>query len=149
MKKASIFGASNKRDINPDWFTGMVWMKEISERIGANSQDIYHVHFPKGSRTKMHMHNGPQILIAINGSGSLVTYKKIKTGKRLGIKKIQTINLNSGDMVCIQPKTLHTHGSVSDNVEFSHIAINIQPAGNKYKTDWFESDYITWASKMV
>lgn len=149
MRKASIFDTSNKRDINPDWFTGKVWMTELSKEIEASDHDIYHVHFSNGSRTKLHMHNGPQILIVVNGNGSLVTYKKIKAGKKFGIKKIQTTSLNKGDMVCIQPKTLHTHGSISEDIEFSHIAINVLPTGRKYKTNWFESDYSTWASKMA
>lgn len=142
MKKSNIFGSTDRRSVNPDWFTGKVWMKEISGRIGSKEQDIYHVHFPKGARTKLHVHDGPQILIAVAGSGSLVTYEKTGRGRsKFPIKRIATTRLSRGDTVYIPAGTLHTHGSISDRTEFSHIAINvISPRSSKYRTDWFESD---------
>ena len=150
MTKTNIFGTSDKRDVNPDWFTGKVWMKELSSKIHSKEQDIYHVHFPKGSRTKLHLHDGSQILIAISGKGSLVMYQKSGRKKsNFEIKITQTIKLNKGDIVYIPPKTLHTHGSVSKTVEFSHIAINIHTSKSKYMTSWFESDYKTKAYKMI
>lgn len=151
MKKSNIFGTSDKRSVNPNWFTGKVWMKELSGKIGSKEQDVYHVHFPKCSRTKLHSHNGSQILIAVSGSGSLVMYQRKGTKRsNFDIKKTQTIKLNKGDIVYIPPKTLHTHGSTLKNVEFSHIAINVLPSKNsEYRTDWFESDFETRAFKMI
>ena len=140
MKKSNIFGTSNRRSINPKWFTGKVWMKELSSKIGSKEQDIYHVHFPNGSRTKLHSHNGAQLLIATSGNGSLITFSKQGTQRsEFSIKKTKTIKLNVGDIVYVPPKTLHTHGSISDE-EFSHIAINVLPQNSEYKTEWFESD---------
>ncbi len=151
MKKSNIFGTSDKRSVNPDWFTGKVWMKALSGRIGSKGQDIYHVHFRNGARTKIHSHNGPQLLIAVNGRGSLDTYRRYGTKEsEFGIKKTGTVRLNRGDVVHIPPGSLHTHGSVSRDAEFSHIAINTLPPGKPgYETDWFESDFETRVSRKI
>ena len=142
MKKSNINDTGDKRQVNPNWFTKKTWMKVLSDKIGAKDQDIYHVHFEKGSRTKLHMHNGNQILIAIKGKGSLELFKKIGSKQNeFKIKKIEKISLNQGDIVHIPKQVLHTHGSISDGETFSHIAINILPKKNaEYKTTWYESD---------
>ena len=58
------------------------------------------------------------------------------------IKRTERISLNEGDIVHIPAKTLHTHGSINKEKEFSHIAINILPKKNAaYKTTWYESDF--------
>ena len=50
-------------------------MKVLSEKIKSEDQDIYHVHFEKGSRTKLHFHNGNQVLMAVKGKGSLEIFR--------------------------------------------------------------------------
>ena len=128
MNKTNIKGTNDKRDVNPEWFTGKTWMKVLSEKIKSKDQDIYHVHFQKGSRTKLHYHNGNQVLIGIKGKGSLEIFKRYGTKKSdFKIKKTEKISLNEGDIVHIPANTLHTHGSINKNKEFSHIAINILP----------------------
>ncbi len=151
MEKTNISGTGDKRNVNPNWFTGKTWMKVLSEKIKAKDQDIYHVHFEKGSRTKLHQHNGNQILIGVKGKGSLEIFRKYSTSKNnFKIKKIEKISLNEGDIVHIPAKTLHTHGSMDKEKEFSHIAINILPKKNTiYKTDWYESDFKTKVSKII
>ena len=151
MNKSNIFGKGDQRKVNPEWFTGKTWMKVLSSKINAKDQDIYHVHFEKGSRTKLHMHNGNQILIAIKGKGSLEIFRKTGTKKsNFKIKKIQSIRLNEGDIVHIPAKVLHTHGSTDKKRTFSHIAINILPKKNaEYKTTWYESDYKENVSKII
>ena len=126
-------------------------MKVLSNKINARDQDIYHVHFEKGSRTKLHAHNGNQVLIATKGKGSLEIFKKTGTKKsNFKIKKIQVISLNEGDIVHIPAKILHTHGSIDKKKTFSHIAINILPKKNaEYKTTWYESDFKTSVSKII
>ena len=62
MEKTNISGKGDQRKVNPNWFTGKTWMKVLSEKIKSEDQDIYHVHFEKGSRTKLHSHNGNQVL---------------------------------------------------------------------------------------
>ena len=151
MKKSNISGTGDKRNVNPDWFTNKTWMKVLSEKIKAKDQDIYHVHFENGSRTKLHQHNGNQVLIGVKGKGSLEIFKKYGTSKtNFKIKKIERISLNEGDIVHIPAKTLHTHGSINKKKEFSHIAINIIPKKNSiYKTEWYESNFKTLVSKII
>ena len=151
MEKTSIFGKNDKRQVNPDWFTGKTWMKVLSEKIKSVDQDVYHVHFEKGSRTKLHEHNGNQVLIAVKGKGSLEIFKKYgKNKKEFKIKKKEKITLNEGDIVHIPAKVLHTHGSIDKKKEFSHIAINILPRKNaEYKTVWYESDFKSQVTKII
>jgi quercetin dioxygenase-like cupin family protein len=151
MQKSNINGSTDKREINPDWFTNKTWMKVLSDKIKSKDQDIYHVHFEKGSKTKLHLHNGNQVLIGIKGKGSLEIFKKYgSTKEEFKIKRTEKINLNEGDIVHIPAKTLHTHGSIDKKKEFSHIAINILPKKNSiYKTTWYESDFKNKVSKII
>ena len=151
MKKSNIHGSGDKRKVNPKWFTNKTWMKVLSEKIKSKEHDIYHVHFEKGSKTKLHAHNGNQILIVTNGKGSLDLFRKFGSSKsKFKIKKTQSISLNEGDVVHIPSKTLHTHGSVDKKRKFSHIAINILPRKNSvYKTIWYESDFKTKVTEII
>ncbi len=151
MKKTNIYGSGDQRKVNPEWFTNKTWMKVLSNKIKSQDQDIYHVHFEKGSKTKLHWHNGNQVLIGIKGKGSLEIFKRYGTSKNnFTIKRIERITLNEGDILHIPEKTLHTHGSVDKKKIFSHIAINILPRKNaEYKTVWYESDFKSKVSKII
>lgn len=151
VKKANLFSNSKIRKINPNWFTNKVHMVEISSILNSKEQNIYHVYFENGAKTKVHTHNGNQILIVTKGRGVLETFSKKGNKKdHFGIKKIQRIGLNLGDVVYIQKGTLHTHGSVNKKRLFSHVAINILPARDKeYETIWYESNFKTLASDII
>jgi quercetin dioxygenase-like cupin family protein len=151
MEKINIIGKKDERKINPNWFTNKTWMKVLSKKIKLKEQDMYHVHFENGSRTKLHSHDGNQVLIAIKGKGSLEIFKKYGTSKtNFKIKKIEKIILNKGDVIHIPAQTLHTHGSINRKEEFSHIAINIFAKKNaSYKTIWYESDFKTKVSEII
>ncbi|WP_316504932.1 cupin domain-containing protein [Nitrosopumilus sp.] len=151
MKKSNIFGSGDKRKINQDWFTGKTWMKVLSEKIKSEDQDIYHVHFEKGSRTKIHAHNGNQVLIATKGKGSLEIFRRYGSSKtNFKIKRTEKITLNEGDIAHIPAKVLHTHGSIDKKITFSHVAINIIPRKNAlYNTTWYESDFKSEISKII
>ncbi len=151
MKKSNIYGSRDKRTVNHNWFTGKTWMKVLSNKIKSKEQDIYHVHFEKGSRTKLHSHNGSQILIATKGNGSIEMFRKYGTkNKNFKIKKTKTIKLSEGDIVYIPARNLHTHGSINKKKTFSHIAINILPSKkSKYITDWYESDFKSRATDKI
>lgn len=151
MNKSNIHGTNDKRKVDPNWFTGKTWMKVLSEKIKSKDQDIYHVHFERGSRTKLHAHDGNQVLIATRGKGSLEIFKRYGTSKtNFKIKKTETLRLSEGDIVHIPARTLHTHGSADKKSVFSHIAINIFAKKNTpYKTIWYESDFRTNVSKII
>ena len=151
MKKSNIHGTNDRRKVNPNWFTNKTWMKVLSDKIKSKDQDIYHVHFENGSKTKLHWHNGNQVLIAIKGKGSLEIFRRYGSSKtNFKIRRIEKIVLNQGDIVHIPAKTLHTHGSINKKKTFSHIAINILPKKNStYKTTWYESDFKTKVSEII
>jgi len=138
----NIYSKRKSLKINPQYFTGAVKIKEISSVIKSKEQKVYHVTF-FGSKTKMHSHEGGQILIVTKGQGSLSFYKKIgKEKKKFSIKKTHETRLRPGDVTYIPAKILHTHGSIGRKIVFSHIALNSYPAKNKEpKTTWFESDF--------
>lgn len=146
MRKANINGQSNLRKVDPNWFTGRTWMRSVSDVIGSEGHDMYHVHFESGSRTKLHRHNGNQILMATKGAGSLEVFERRGGGtkSRFAIRRAKTIALSTGDVVHIPAGVLHAHGSVDKRKTFSHVAINAIPVrggGGKYETVWYESDF--------
>ena len=151
VKKVNLFSNSKIRKINPDWFTAKVHMAEISDVIGSKEQNIYHVYFENGAKTKLHVHDGNQILIVTRGNGVLETFSKRGRGKEnFGIRRTKKIALNLGDVAYIKKGTLHTHGSADKKRLFSHIAINILPPKNKkYSTTWYESDFKTLAGNII
>ena len=151
MKKSNIYSVGDRRKINPEWFTNKVRMKDVSSKIKSKEQDIYHVYFQDGAKTKLHLHNGDQILIVTKGLGSLEIFRKYGTRKtNFKIKRTGKISLEEGDIVYIPSNTLHTHGSIDKKRIFSHIAINIHPFRNlEYKTIWYESNFKTNVTKIV
>ena len=151
MKKSNIYTPGDQRKVNPNWFTGRVHMKDISSKIKSKEQGIYHVYFHNGAKTKLHWHNGNQVLIATKGSGNLEIFRRYGTSKNsFKIKRTERISLKEGDTVYIPAKTLHTHGSTNKKKTFSHIAINIlPPRSSEYKTIWYESDFKSNVTKIV
>lgn len=151
MNKSNIYSPGDQRKINPNWFTDKVHMKDISSKIKSKEQGIYHVYFHNGAKTKLHWHNGNQVLIATKGNGSIEMFRRYGTGNNsFKIKRTEKISLKEGDTVYIPAKTLHTHGSVNKKKIFSHIAINIlPPRSSEYKTTWYESDFKSNVTKVV
>ena len=140
MKKSNITSAPIKK-VKNDYFTGSVTLHDISGITKPTEHDIYHVIFKKSARTKLHFHNGGQMLIVTKGKGSLIYYKKTTNGvSKFKISKTKTVNLNSGDVIYIPAKILHTHGSIKKNSVFSHLAVNFYSKNRKPMTIWYESD---------
>ena len=82
MNKSNIYSSGDRRKINPDWFTGRVHMKDVSTKIKSPDQGIYHVYFHNGAKTKLHEHNGNQVLVATKGRGRLEIFKKSGTKRK-------------------------------------------------------------------
>lgn len=149
IKKTNVFAKTRLRKINPKWFTGPVHMTEISDKIKSKGQNIYHVTFEKGAKTKIHIHDGDQILLVTGGNGSLEIFSKHGNKKdQFYIRKTQRTHLASGDIVFIPRRTLHTHGSVKKKHSFSHIAFNII-SGKEFKTIWYESDFKRFVKSTI
>jgi len=146
MSRSNINGRDNQRQVEPDWFTGSVWLKSV---MSSSDQDIYHVHFEDGARTKLHRHNGNQVLIVTAGTGSLQTFEQSDQDSSK-IQRTDTTDLTVGDIVHIPAGTLHTHGSTDRTATFSHIALNIIPKDDStYKTTWYESDFESSIFKII
>jgi len=150
MKKENIFTGGKQKNVKQNYFTGPARIKEFSKSIQSLEQNVYHVTFRDGAITKLHFHEGGQILIVTKGRGKLTIYKKIGSGKtKFKIKKNKEVTLQVGDISYVPPKILHTHGSDKKGI-FSHIAINAYPAKNREpKTIWFESDFKTEVTKTI
>lgn len=85
-----------------DRFIGDVWVDYIVNDT-TNDFLVSKVFFEPNARSNWHHHLGRQIILAIDGEG----YYKEK-GKP--IKK-----LKKGDVVVIEPGTVHSHGSINSN----------------------------------
>ena len=151
LKKINIISKTKEMKVNPEYFTGKAHLQELTSIVGSKEQKIYHVSFHNGARTKLHSHTGGQILIVTKGQGSLEMYSRSGNQKsKFAIKKGPKINISSGDIVYIPAKKLHTHGSISKNQTFSHIAINANESKNKpAKTTWYESDFKNKVTKIL
>ena len=147
MKKESI------GTIKPDkvllsekrnYFVGKVILHDISKVIDVKDQKVYYAGFRNGARTKVHYHEGGQILLVTQGKGILVLYKGSKKRKKIGIKPISKTLLKIGDVVYIPKYALHWHGAIKKK-NFSHIAFNSFTSGKEARTIWYDSDYYSFA----
>ncbi len=150
MYKKSIHSRLKEKKVNKEYFTGKSTIKEVSPYLKSQEQNIYHVSFFNGAKTKIHIHDAGQILIPTRGDGILEIFKKKSPGKnRFMIKKIKTIKLKVGEIAYIPPKNLHSHGALGKAL-FSHIAINAFPKKKiESKTMWFESDFRNKVTKRL
>ena len=80
-------------------FKGNVWV-EYFIKDSLNDFLSSRVLFEPHARSNWHKHTGKQIILAIEGEGY---YKEL--GKQITL-------LKKGDVVIIQPGTIHSHGSV-------------------------------------
>jgi len=143
MKKDNIYSKGNQKKVPTNYFTGPASIKDVSKTLKTPEQKIYHVTFKNGAKTKLHFHDGGQLLIVTGGKGDLVFFNRFgKSRSKFKIKQTKKIPLRVGDAAYIAAKLLHTHGSSDKNQAFTHIAINSFPAKNREpKTAWFESDF--------
>ena len=134
----------------PDYFTGKVRLVEAVKMGSREAARAFDVRFYSGARTKLHSHTGPQILIGVAGSGSLVKYaRRGASGRRGHIRKVSRMRLVAGSVAHIKAGELHTHGSTSASRMFAHIAINLPaPSGAESAATWYDSDLSTSATRI-
>ena len=144
MKPVDYSKDGNERqDVSKDWFVGEPILKDLSGMLEINESKIFHVTFPNGAKTKLHFHQGGQLLIVTEGVGNLVIFKKLEGDEsKFSIEEKEIIELKKGSIQYIPAKILHTHGSI-DGETLSHIAINYPASevGKEYQTVWYESDF--------
>ncbi len=131
------------------YFVGNAWLRDISLNLKIKGQKVYLANFNNGARTKVHYHQGGQILVVTSGKGMLVLYKKTDIKKNsTTLKKSSQMTLREGDIAFIPKDTLHWHGALKGD-NFVHIAFNIFTTnGKESKTIWYDSDFASYATKM-
>jgi mannose-6-phosphate isomerase-like protein (cupin superfamily) len=127
QKKNIVYTKQESYEKYKDKFTGDFIIKNLLDNIDSKEQEMYHVTFKDGCRTKPHLHPSEQILIATEGRGIVVFAKRISiepddiTETKIEIEK--TVILEKNDVICVPAFMLHWHGCKDTNEDFSHIAI--------------------------
>ncbi|MGI0075242.1 MAG: cupin domain-containing protein, partial [Nitrosotalea sp.] len=131
------------------YFVGDAWLSDISVKIQIKGEKAYLANFNNGARTKVHYHQGGQILVVTKGTGILVIYKKANIkNDTVKITKLSQSNLAPGDVVFIPKNTLHWHGAMKGR-NLVHIALNIfTEKAKEAQTIWYESDFESYATKI-
>ncbi len=144
LKSDSALVKSKKR-----YFVGNAWLNDISLKLKIKGEKAYLANFNNGARTKVHYHQGGQILVVTKGKGMLVIYKKADIHKgTVKIRKLSQTSLGYGDVAFIPKNTLHWHGAL-EGENFAHIALNIfTEKAKEAQTIWYESDFISHATKI-
>jgi quercetin dioxygenase-like cupin family protein len=95
----------------PDaWFTGVVWINEISSPVSPSRFKANHVWFAAGSRTAWHTHPVGQTLNVVEGIGLVQL-----AGEAPRI-------IRPGDTVWIAPQERHWHGAAPGRT-MAHLAM--------------------------
>jgi quercetin dioxygenase-like cupin family protein len=144
LKSDAVLVKSKKR-----YFVGDAWLNDISDNLQIKGEKVYLANFNNGARTKVHYHQGGQILVVTKGKGMLVIYKKVSIKKEtVKIQKSSQINLEEGDVVFIPKNILHWHGALKGK-NLVHIAFNIfTEKANEAQTIWYDSDFVSYARKI-
>jgi quercetin dioxygenase-like cupin family protein len=131
------------------YFVGDAWLNDISGKLHIKGEKVYLANFNDGARTKVHYHQGGQILVITKGKGTLVIYKKTSIKKEtVKIQKLSQTNLEEDDVAFIPKNVLHWHGALNGK-NLVHIAFNIFIDNAKEaKTIWYDSDFTSYAKKI-
>lgn len=106
------------------WFTGIVWLDEISAGAGGSSLRALRVTFEPGARTAWHTHPHGQMLHVLSGVA------------RIGRAGVAPVDVQSGDSVWFEAGERHWHGGAPGHL-MTHLAIQqVDASGNS--ADWFE-----------
>lgn len=118
-------------------FTGDVWLSTVS-KVDSLHLPMLNVTFAPGCINSWHYHTGGQVLVATAGTGYY--QEKGKPARRL----------HPGDIVEVEPGTIHWHGAAPDSW-FAHLALCPNIANNK--TVWLqpvgEQEYKTAVSNSL
>ncbi len=88
-----------------DKFTGDFIIKNVLDNNDSNEQEMYHVTFRNGCRTRPHIHASDQVLIATEGKGIVVFAKRIMIDPenitKTDIEIEKTVMIEKGDVICV------------------------------------------------
>lgn len=131
MKITRVSAAARKRG-PAEYFTGTVWLDEITTAPYASDVRVVVATFAAGARTAWHTHPHGQLLQILSGHGRV---------QRAGDKVME---VKPGDVIWFEPGERHWHGAAA-NYGMSHLAV--QRADESGKTaNWqehvLEADYL-------
>jgi quercetin dioxygenase-like cupin family protein len=106
------------------YFTGAVWLDEVTPAPYASDVRVVVVTFEPGARTAWHTHPHGQLLQILSGVGRVQ-----KAGE--GITEVLP-----GDVIWFEPGERHWHGAAPDRM-MSHLAVQRADEGGKTAT-WQE-----------
>jgi quercetin dioxygenase-like cupin family protein len=152
MKKLNVSKLKSNKSLvksKKRYFVGNAWLNDVSDKLKIKGEKVYLANFNNGARTKVHYHQGGQILVVTKGKGMLVVYKKTSIKKEtVKIEKHSQTNLEEGDVVFIPKNSLHWHGALKGK-NFAHIALNIfTEKAKEAQTIWYNSDFLSYAKKI-
>jgi quercetin dioxygenase-like cupin family protein len=107
-----------------DYFTGVVWIDEVSPTVSASGVQVALVTFEPGARTAWHTHPHGQLLRIMSGVGRVQ-----KEGETV-------VAVQPGDVVWFEPGERHWHGA-SPMQQMVHLAVQRADAAGKTAT-WQE-----------
>ena len=93
-----------------EYFTGTVWMDEVSPAPSTSDVRVLVVTFEPGARTAWHSHPHGQLLQILSGVGRVQ-----KAGERV-------VEVLPGDVICFEPGERHWHGA-APNRKMVHLAV--------------------------
>ena len=146
MQKYNIHTAIEK-NVNSNYFTGRVTIREVLAEGNSTEQEMYHVTFHNGALTTLHFHESDQILIATYGKGVIGLMKGDNVlSSEVDMDSI-TI-LNEGETVCIPAKIIHFHGALAGE-DLSHIAIMKRHRSDRDEKDIFKRSATKWEYDLL
>jgi quercetin dioxygenase-like cupin family protein len=93
-----------------DYFTGTVWLDEVTAAPYASDVRVVVVTFGPGARTAWHTHPHGQLLQILSGAGRVQ-----KAGE-------QPVEVLPGDVVWFEPGERHWHGAAPNRM-MAHLAV--------------------------
>ena len=123
MQLTRASAASTKRG-PAEYFTGVVWLQELSSAASSSDVRALEVTFEPGARTAWHTHPHGQLLRILRGVGRVQ-----KAGEKV-------LEVTPGDVVWFEPGERHWHGA-APNCAMSHLAIQRTDAAGQSAT-WQE-----------
>ena len=107
-----------------DYFTGTVWLDEITSTAHASEVRVVVVTFEPGARTAWHTHPHGQLLRILSGVGRV---------QKAGEGWVEVL---PGDVIWFEPGERHWHGAAPTHL-MSHLAVQRTDEAGKAVT-WLE-----------
>jgi quercetin dioxygenase-like cupin family protein len=146
MQKYNIHTAIEK-NVNTNYFTGRVTIREVLAEGNSTEQEMYHVTFHNGALTTLHFHESDQILIATYGKG-VTGLMKGGNVLRSEVDMDSITFLNEWDTVCIPANIIHFHGALAGE-DLSHIAIMKRYRSDRAEKDIFKRSATKWEYDLL